>query len=57
MLKYIIFFFSTWMFVKGKHWYSSQISLRHLYGLQNEQFAVVRDYLNLETKRIQHLER
>lgn len=57
MLKYIIYFISTWMFVKGKIWHSSQISLRHLYDLQNEQFAVVRDYLNLETKRIQHLER
>lgn len=58
MLKYILVFVSIWTFVIGMYSYrhSSQISLRRLYDLQNEQFSVARDYLNLETKRIQHLE-
>ncbi|XP_026813539.1 prolyl 4-hydroxylase subunit alpha-2-like isoform X2 [Rhopalosiphum maidis] len=57
MLRYLMFFISTYMFANGINWHSSQVILRHLYDLQDEQFAVAKEYLELETKRIHDLER
>eukprot|EP00102_Acyrthosiphon_pisum_P021511 XP_016658721.1 PREDICTED: prolyl 4-hydroxylase subunit alpha-2-like isoform X3 [Acyrthosiphon pisum] len=57
MLRYIVFFVFTGTFANGINWHSSQIILRHLYDLQDEQFAVIKEYLELETKRIHDLER
>ncbi|XP_025200855.1 prolyl 4-hydroxylase subunit alpha-3-like [Melanaphis sacchari] len=57
MLRYLVFFLSTSMFVNGINWHSSQIILRHLYDLQDEQFAVTKEYLKLEIKRLNDLQR
>ncbi|KAL4148258.1 hypothetical protein QTP88_002538 [Uroleucon formosanum] len=57
MLRYIVFFVFTCTFANGINWHSSQIVLRHLYDLQDEQFVVIEKYLELETKRMHDLER
>lgn len=46
-----------WIFANGINWHSSQIVLKKLYELQNEQFIVIDDYLKMETTRIRDLER
>lgn len=57
MLRYLVFFISVWISANCINWHASQIILRRLYDLQNEQFAVTKEYLELETKRIQELQR
>lgn len=57
MLRYLVFLISTCMFVNGLNWHSSQIMLSHLYDVQDKQFALAEEYLELETKRIHELQR
>lgn len=57
MLKYLVFFIFARISVNGINWHSSQITLERLYDLQNEQFAIIKDYLESETKRIQEIQR
>lgn len=57
MLRYLLFLISTCMFANGLNWHSSQIMLRHLYDVQDKQFALAEEYLELETKRIHELQR
>ncbi|KAE9544664.1 hypothetical protein AGLY_000206 [Aphis glycines] len=57
MLRYLVFLISTCMFANGLNWHSSQIMLKYLYNVQDKQFALAEEYLELETKRIHELQR
>jgi len=57
MSRYLVFLISTCVFANGLNWHSSQIMLRYLYDVQDKQFALAEEYLELETKRIHELQR
>lgn len=58
MFKYLIVVSLFLIYAESKQkWHSSQIALNQLFDLQNEQFDAVKKYVELETKRLDELQK